>query len=53
MSFLDLKIKITGNKHTFEIYKKPTATDIGIHKSSCRPMSHKHTMIHGLINIHL
>ena len=52
LNFQDLKIKISRNKHTFEIYGKPTTTDIAIHKNSCRPMSHKlaafHSMIHRL-----
>ena len=34
LHFQDLKIKISGNKRTFEIYRKPTATDIAIHKNS-------------------
>ena len=57
LNFLDLKIKISGNKHIFEIYRKPTTTDIIIHKNYCRPLSHKHaafhSMIHRLISIPL
>ena len=43
-------IKISGNKHTFEICRKPATTDIIIHKNSCRPLSHKHAAFHSMIH---
>lgn len=57
LNYLDLKIKIEENKHTFEIYRKDTSTDTVIHNMACRPMSHKlaafHSMIHRLNSIPL
>jgi hypothetical protein len=49
LNFLDITIKNVHNKLTFDIYRKPTTTDI-IHKNSCHPAKHKNTAILHLIN---
>ncbi|XP_049853633.1 uncharacterized protein LOC126334934 [Schistocerca gregaria] len=55
--FLDITIKRENNKHTFDIFRKPTATDIIIHASSNHPQNHKlaalRHMLHRLNNIPL
>jgi hypothetical protein len=41
LHFLDITIKNVHNKLNFDIYRKPTTTDIIIHNSSCHPTEHK------------
>lgn len=49
-TFLDLKISITNNHHSFGIHRKPTYTDITISNSSYAPNSHKNAAFHSLIH---
>jgi hypothetical protein len=44
-NFLDITIMRNHNGLTFEIYRKPTATDIIIPNDSCHPREHKTTAI--------
>lgn len=57
INFLDLSITLFEGKHEFEIFRKPTYTDITIDGSSYCPPSHKHAaflhMIHRLVSIPL
>lgn len=57
INFLDLTINIEENKYTFNIYRKPTATDATIHGSSLCPISHKiaayNYYIHRLVSLPL
>ena len=57
INFLDLSIYISEGKHHFNIYRKPTHTDITIQGDSYCPLAHKHaayhTMIHRLISVPL
>jgi hypothetical protein len=50
LHFLDLIIHREHNKLDYMIYKKPTATDILIHNSSCHPNEHKLASINYLTN---
>lgn len=57
ISFLDLRVSIEQNTHTFGIFRKETSTDLTIHGSSYCPPSHKfaafNCMIHRLISVPL
>lgn len=50
INFLDLNISISGNKHTFNIFRKSTHTDTVIHNSSQHPIQHKHAAFHYMIH---
>jgi hypothetical protein len=41
INYLDLTIKKDQNKPSFEIYRKPTSTDLIQHNISCHPYEHK------------
>jgi hypothetical protein len=55
--FLDLEITLSNAKITYNIYRKPTTTDISVPFHSNHPMSHKfanfHFLLHRLISIPL
>lgn len=57
INFLDLSITNKNNAHEFKIYRKPTYSDITIHKDSSHPLQHKYaaynSMIHRLFTIPL
>lgn len=57
LNFLDLTITRTSNRHTFQIYRKPTHTDTVIPQSSCHPWQHKlaafYCYIHRLLTVPL
>ncbi|PNF34011.1 hypothetical protein B7P43_G03493, partial [Cryptotermes secundus] len=40
LNYLDLSIT-TNNELKFEIYRKPTSTDLILHNTSCHPYEHK------------
>jgi aspartyl-tRNA synthetase len=48
--FLDLTIKKNNEHFEFEIYRKPTCTDIIIPQDSCHPTEHKTSAIRYLNN---
>jgi hypothetical protein len=50
INFLDLSVSRMYNCLQFGIYRKPTATDIIIHNTSCHPIEHKISGINCLIN---
>jgi len=50
INFMDLTIQNINNKLSFNIYRKPTATDIIIPKDSCHPPEQKHATIRHMIN---
>jgi hypothetical protein len=51
LNFLDLSItKDKNQKHSFNIYRKPTTTDTLIHSSSNHPTQHKHAAFHSMIH---
>jgi len=50
INFLDFTIQNKDNKLLFNIYRKPTATDIIIPKDSCHPPQQKHAAIRHMIN---
>jgi hypothetical protein len=50
INFLDLSIYRTTDHLQFRIFRKPTATDIMIHNTSCYPTEHKTSGINYLIN---
>jgi hypothetical protein len=50
LNYLDLTIKRRTTEFLFEIYRKPTATDILIHQKSCHPIEHKMAGINYLVN---
>ena len=53
ISFLDLEITIQDCEYMFDIYRRPTATDVTIHGPPMCPLCHKmaafHCYIHRLI----
>ena len=51
MNFLDLTITKTDNRHTFNIYRKPTTTLTAIHNTSNHPTQHEHATIHPMVKI--
>jgi hypothetical protein len=50
INFLDLSVSRIHNGLQFGIFRKPTATDIMIHNTSCHPIEHKISGINYLIN---
>lgn len=50
INFLDLTISNHNNHHKFQIYRKPTTTDVIISNKSCHPNSHKHAFFRSMIN---
>jgi hypothetical protein len=50
INFLDLTINITGGRHEFSIYRKPTYTDHIIPNDSVHHFSHKHAAFHSMIH---
>jgi len=50
INFVDFTIQNNGNKLLFNIYRKPTATDIIIPKDSCHPPEQKHAAIRHMVN---
>jgi len=42
INFLDLGITISNNKHSFDIFRKPTSTDCFISDTSFHTPAHKH-----------
>ena len=57
INFLDLSITLKNGTHKFNIFRKPTYTDVVIDGSSFHPRCHKHaafrSMIHRLVSIPL
>jgi hypothetical protein len=49
LNYLDITIKNTHNTLTFDIYRKPTTTDLIIHNDSCHPHEHKNSAIRYLV----
>jgi hypothetical protein len=50
INFLDLTIHRNEKEFEFEIYRKPTQTDIIIPNDSCHPREHKTSSINYLLN---
>jgi hypothetical protein len=50
INFLDISIQNKGNKLTFNIHCKPTATDIIIPIDSCHSPEQKHAAIRHMVN---
>ncbi|XP_049831381.1 uncharacterized protein LOC126272518 [Schistocerca gregaria] len=50
INFLDVKITNKNHKHQFEIYRKPTSTDVCINSSSCHPNQHKMAYFRSTLN---
>jgi hypothetical protein len=50
INYLDITIENKNNTLTFDIYRKPTTTDIIIRNDSCHPTEHKHSAIRCMIN---
>jgi hypothetical protein len=50
LNYVDITIENTNNTFTFNIYRKPTTTDLIIHNDSCHPTEHKHSAIRYMIN---
>jgi hypothetical protein len=50
LHFLDITISNRHNQLKFDIYRKPTTTDLIIHNHSCHPLEHKKSAINYLIN---
>jgi hypothetical protein len=50
INYLDLNIQLIEGKHVFDIYRKPTSTDVIIPADSCHPPQHKTAAFHSLIN---
>jgi hypothetical protein len=50
LNYLDISMEQVNRKWTFGIYRKPTATDLIIHNSSCHPREHKNAAIRFLVN---
>jgi len=57
LNFLDLTISIHENRHSFSIFRKPTATDQTIHNPSFHNPADKRaafsSLIHGLLSVPL
>jgi hypothetical protein len=49
-NYLDITINNTHNTLTFNIYRKPTTTDLIVHNYSCHPPQHKTATIRYLID---
>jgi hypothetical protein len=50
INYIDLTIDKNQNKLNFEIYRKPTTTDLILHSTSCHPYEHKKSAINYLYN---
>jgi hypothetical protein len=50
LNYLDLTIVTNNNELNFEIYRKPTLTDLILHNTSCHPYEHKKSAINYLYN---
>ena len=50
INYLDLNIQLNEGAHLFDIYRKPTSTDVIIPADSCHPFQHKTAAFHSLIN---
>jgi hypothetical protein len=50
INFLDITIHKETDKFTFNIYRKPTATDTIIPRTSCHPPEHKQPAIRYMVN---
>lgn len=50
INFLDLNIKLSGNKHNFKIYRKDTFCDNIIPADSNHPVNHKYAAFNAMIN---
>lgn len=50
LNFLDLNIKLSDNKHSFDIFRKPTHTGVVIDNTSLHPISHKLAAFNCYIN---
>lgn len=50
INFLDLTITREHCRHNFQIYRKPTHTDVVIPAASCHPWQHKLAAFHSYIN---
>jgi len=50
IDFLDITIAKGHDSLLFEIYRKPTTTDVIIHNDSCRPSEHKTAAIRYFYN---
>jgi hypothetical protein len=50
INFLDITIQKEIDILSFNIFRKPTTTDIIIPRDSCHPPEHKHAAIRFLIN---
>jgi hypothetical protein len=45
LNYLDITIENTHNIFTFNIYRKPTTTDLTIYNDSCHPNEYKNAAI--------
>ena len=50
LNFLDITIIKTADRISFDIYRKPTTTDVIIPNDSCHPQEHKMTAIRYFLN---
>jgi hypothetical protein len=50
LNYLDITIENNNNIFTFNIYRKPTTTDLIIPHNSCHPTEHKHTAVRYMTN---
>jgi hypothetical protein len=50
INYIDITIENKNNTLIFDIYRKPTPTDIIIRNDSCHPTEHKHSAIRYMIN---
>ena len=50
INFLDIEIQNKENGLIFGVHRKPTATDVIIHKTSCHPREQKHAAIRHMVN---
>ncbi|XP_049940670.1 uncharacterized protein LOC126416829 [Schistocerca serialis cubense] len=50
INFLDITIKKENGKHTFNIFRKPTATDTIIHSTSNHPQSQKFAALRHMLH---
>lgn len=50
INYLDLTISSKNQKHNFQIFRKPTTTNVSIHNSSCHPDQHKKAFFRSMVN---
>jgi hypothetical protein len=50
INFLDITINKEINNFSFNIFQKPTTTDVIIPQDSCHPHEHKHAAIRYMLN---